>query len=66
MVRANIYLKDWEFGHMIQYYDTKEWHISTHWKQGEGFLWDSDILHLSCNAGLMDKYTLQISGFKID
>ena len=65
-VRANIYLKDWEVGHMIQYSDGEEWHNSTHWKAGEGFIWDSDILHLSCNAGLTDKYTLQVSGFLKD
>ena len=34
-------------------------------EQGEGWVWDSDIQHLSCNAGMEDKYTLQISGFRI-
>ena len=58
-VRANIYLEDWRVGHFIQYNDQ----VSTHWKQGEGFLWDSDILHLGANAGMEPKYTLQISGF---
>lgn len=66
MVRANIYLKDWDVGHVIQYYDGKDWQTSTHWKQGQGFLWNSDVIHLSCNAGLTDKYTLQISGFLND
>jgi hypothetical protein len=64
LVRANIYLEDWEVGHIIQYRDeTNEWNNSTHWKQGEGFLWDSSILHLGANVGLKPKYTLQISGF---
>ena len=63
-VRANIYLHDWELGHIFQYRDTiKEWQNSTHWKQGEGFLWDCDIFHTSSNFGLKNKYTLQISGF---
>ena len=63
-VRANIYLHDWELGHIIQYRDTnKEWQNSSHWKQGEGFLWDSDIFHTSSNFGLKNKYTLQVSGF---
>jgi len=66
MVRANIYLKDWEIGHVIQYSDGTEWHSNTHWKAGDGFLWNSDVIHLSCNAGLTDKYTLQISGFLND
>jgi len=63
-VRANIYLEDWAPGHFINYQDeNKEWQTSTHWKAGEGFIWDSDHLHLSANAGLTPKYTLQVSGF---
>ena len=66
-VRANIYLQDWEVGHIVQYKDIDgEWKNSTHWKLGEGFLWDSDILHIGANIGLKDKYTLQISGFLIE
>jgi hypothetical protein len=61
-VRANIYLEDWKLGHFIQYSDV----VSTYWKQGEGFLWDSDILHLGANAGMEPKYTLQVSGFLND
>lgn len=63
-IRANIYLEDWAPGHLINYQDAdKAWQTSTHWKQGEGFLWDSNHLHLSANAGLAPKYTLQVSGF---
>lgn len=58
-VRANIYLEDWKLGHFIQY-DNK---VSTHWRAGQGFLWDSSILHLSANAGMQNKYTMQVSGF---
>lgn len=58
-VRANIYLEDWRLGHFIQYEDQ----VSTHWNQGQGFLWDSDVLHLGANAGMEPKYTLQVSGF---
>ena len=61
-VRANIYLEHWKMGHFIQYSDK----VSTHWKQGQGFLWDSEVLHLGANAGFESKYTLQISGFYID
>ena len=63
-VRANIYLEDWQPGHIIHYQDAnKDWQSSTHWSSGEGFIWDSDHLHLSANAGLKPKYTLQVSGF---
>jgi len=63
-VRANIYLEDWAPGHFINYQDeNKEWQTSTHWQAGDGFIWDSNHLHLSANAGLTPKYTLQVSGF---
>jgi hypothetical protein len=65
-VRANIYLEDWKIGHMIQYQDinnSNTWKTSDNWKAGYGFLWSSDVLHLSANAGMKDKYTLQLSGF---
>lgn len=63
-VRANIYLEDYKLGQFIQYVDDADVICtSVNWKAGEGFLWDSSILHLSSNAGMQDKYTLQISGF---
>jgi len=62
-VRANIYLEDWKVGHFLQYQVDNKWHNSTHWKQGEGWMWDSKHLHLSANAGMSPKYTLQVSGF---
>ena len=58
-VRANIDLEDGQLGHFIQYDDQ----VSTHWKQGQGWLWDSNVLHLGANAGMQNKYTLQVSGF---
>lgn len=63
-VRANIYLEDWKVGHVLQYQDMNtEWQSDTHWNQGNGWLWDSNILHVSGNIGLEPKLTLQISGF---
>jgi hypothetical protein len=62
-VRANIYLDEWKPGHLIQYKENNEWFNSTHWLPGDGWLWDSNILQLSANAGMTNKYTLQISGF---
>jgi len=59
VVRCNIYLEDWKAGHFLQYNDE----IDTHWKQGNGHMWDSEVLHIGANAGMEDKYTLQISGF---
>ena len=62
-VRANIYMEDWKEGQFIHYEVNDKWHNSTHWDAGDGFLWDSEHLHLSGNAGFTDKYTLQVSGF---
>ena len=58
-VRANIFLEDWKSGHFLEF-DKKP---HTHWKANEGFVFNSLVTHLSANAGLEDKYTLQISGF---
>jgi len=62
-VRANIYLEDWKLGQFIQYQTDSGYKTSVEWKQGFGFMWDSNVLHLSANAGMQNKYTLQISGF---
>ena len=61
-VRANIYLQDWKMGQFIQYDDT----VDVKWHAGHGHIWDSEVLHLSANAGMENKYTLQVSGFLND
>jgi hypothetical protein len=62
-VRANIHLEDYKLGHFIQYTNNGTLHTSVDWKSGDGIIWDSEILHLGANAGLENKYTLQVSGF---
>ena len=62
-VRANIFLEDSRLGHMIQFTLDNRHYAVTEWKANTGFMFDSTIFHLSCNAGLEPKYTLQISGF---
>lgn len=62
-VRANIYLEDYHMGQFIQYIENEQYHTNTNWQAGDGFIWDSSILHLSANAGFKNKYTLQVSGF---
>lgn len=59
IVRANIFLEDWKIGHFLQYGDV----VDSHWKQGDGHMWDSDVLHIGANNGMENKYTLQISGY---
>lgn len=62
-VRANIYLEDYKIGQFIQYQENNGYTTSTDWQVGDGFIWDSEVLHLSTNAGMESKYTLQVSGF---
>jgi len=62
-VRANIYVTDWQMGHIIQYKNGNVWSADINWKSGQGLMWDSSILHLSANVGFKDKITLQVSGF---
>jgi hypothetical protein len=58
-VRANIFVEDRKIGHIIEH----QGGLISAWKQGQGFMWDSQEEHLGANAGFEDKYTLQISGF---
>ena len=58
-VRALIMLEDWKVGHFLQHDNA----VFTHWQAGDGYIWDEDILHLGANAGMQDKFTMQVSGF---
>lgn len=58
-VRANIFLEDWKSGHYLEFDEEP----CTHWKTNEGYIFNNQVIHLSANAGLEDKYTLQVSGF---
>jgi len=62
-VRANIFLEHSRLGHMLQFTLDDRHHAVTEWQANTGYMFDSTVLHLSCNAGLEPKYTLQISGF---
>ena len=60
-VRANINLEDWKIGHFIQYNNE----VYSNWKAGDGYMWDSTVLHLGANAGMEPKFTIQVSGYLI-
>jgi len=59
IVRANIFLKDWKWGHFLQIEDE----IKTHWRKNTGYIWDAKVAHIAANCGMHDRYTLQVSGF---
>ena len=62
IVRANIFLEDWKSGHYLEF----DKDPCTNWKANEGFVISEEVTHLSANAGLENKYTVQISGFYND
>ncbi len=65
-VRANIFLEDSRLGHMLQFTMDGCHEAVTDWRANTGFMFDNSIYHLSCNAGLEPKYTLQVSGFYLN
>lgn len=65
-VRANLFLEVSKIGHILQFMIDDTVHTASEWKANEGYLFDSSVPHLSCNAGLEPKYTLQISGFLLN
>lgn len=62
-VRANLFLEDSKVGHFLQFANGEQMETAHSWKKNQGYLFDSTVPHLSCNAGIEPKYTLQISGF---
>ena len=34
----------------------------SNWKAGDIYIWKYGMYHLSCNAGLKPKYTMQVTG----
>ena len=55
----SIFIEDWKVGHFLQCNDD----VYTHWKCGDGLIVDRAQCHLSANAGVEDKHTVQVSGF---
>jgi len=62
-VRANIFLEPGLLGHILQFTLNDVHETFTNWEANTGYMFDSEILHLSANAGMQPKYTLQVSGF---
>lgn len=65
-VRANIFLEPAKLGHILEFTVDDQYQYFHSWQANTGFMFDTDVLHLSMNAGLQPKYTLQVSGFLLD
>ena len=56
--RFLFFLEDWDWGHFSQVGNN----VIANWKSGDTYTWDFQMYHLACNAGIKDRYTLQITG----
>ena len=56
--RYVIFLEDSEPGHILQVEDK----IYHQWKKGDSIGWSGSTAHLAANLGVVDRYTLQITG----
>jgi hypothetical protein len=60
--RAVIFLEDWQSGHYLEIDRTPV----TQWAAGDMVAWQNDVPHLAANIGISDRYTLQITGVRIE
>jgi hypothetical protein len=58
--RAIVFLDDWKPGHYFEI----EGVAVVDYKKGDYVLWNNDASHAASNIGLLDRYTLQITGIK--
>lgn len=56
--RAIVFLEDWQSGHYAEINGDP----IVNWRAGDTFIWTYDTPHMAANLGLLDRYTLQITG----
>jgi hypothetical protein len=57
--RYLLFLEDWHWGHILQVGNN----MLSNWKAGDIYTWDYGMYHLSSNAGIVPKWTCQITGY---
>ena len=60
--RAIVFLENWQSGHYFEI-DCKPY---LNWQAGDCVWWQYDVPHIAANIGETDRYTLQITGVKLD
>lgn len=60
--RALIFLEDWKSGH---YFEIDKTPI-VNYKKGDYIIWSHEVPHFAANIGIEDRFTLQITGLKIN
>ena len=56
--RAIVFLEDWKSGHCFEIDNT----AICGYKKGDYVLWRGDTPHAAANIGILDRYTLQVTG----
>ena len=59
--RGLVMLEDWKPGHYLEMLG----HGIVNWQRGDYYVWTADTPHAAANIGIDDRYTLQITGTKI-
>ena len=59
IVRYLVFPEGWRWGHFVQIGNN----VLSNWKAGDIYTWPNRMHHLTCNAGIQPKYTIQITGF---
>lgn len=62
IVRILIMLEDWKPGHYLEIAGEG----IVNWSAGDFFIWEAGVPHAASNIGVDDRYTLQITGTKIE
>ena len=57
--RFLMFMEDWKMGHVLQVGDS----FLHHWHQGDVYVWQPGMHHVSANIGLETKWTCNITGF---
>jgi len=58
VIRALIFLKDWETGHYLQCGDS----VIHHWQAGEVLIWHPERYHVAANVGYTNRWTCNVTG----
>ena len=60
--RAVVFLEAWQSGHYFEIDGTP----ITEWQAGDTLIWNYDVPHIAANMGMTDRYTLQITGLRVE
>ena len=58
IIRLLVFVKSWHWGHYSQVGNN----VITHWKSGDCYTWDFQKYHLASNSGIVNRYTMSITG----